>query len=176
MRLSRRQLLAGSLSIAALGAGSAALLAAQPSLLRTPSSALRVLDVRLFSTLSALSDRVCPARGSLPSASALGVPEAIDAVLDTLHEANTAEIVLALRLLESGLLGVIDGRPRPFTRLSDDAKDRAIVAWRDSALPDRKKAYRALTALIASTYWSSEATWPYIGYGGPPRFPGVERP
>lgn len=176
MRPSRRTLLLGAGASTVLVVAGATALVLQPTLLRTPRTALRVLDQRLFSVLAAVGDRVCPAVSGLPSAWDLQVPERADAVLDTLHEASTAEVLLALRLLESGLFGLLDGRATAFTRASPETQDRALLAWRDSTIPERKAGYKALVSLVSSLYWSSEETWPHLGYDGPPRFPSEALP
>lgn len=171
-RLGRRAFLKGGLAIAALGATAGALLELQPTVWRAPRQALKVLDERMFSVLAALADRICPATDGLPSAWELRVPEKVDAWLDTLHEASVSEAILALRLLESGLLGLLlDGRPRAFTACPAEVQDRVLRAWRDSALLERRVAYRALAGLVSSTYWGEQATWRHVGYPGPPAFP-----
>lgn len=158
----------GGLLLAAAGAG----LALQPGRLREPSKPLRALDARTFSVLAAVADRVCPGGRGLPSASELGVPERVDALLDALDPGNAADLSQALRLIENGLPGLLlDGRPRAFTACDPATQDRVLERWRTSRLTVRRTAWKALVALISSAYWSDARTFGFVGYPGPPRFP-----
>ena len=167
----RRTLLAaiGGAGLAASGL-TAVGLAAWPTLQRTPRRALRVLDGTTFSILAAVADRVCPATASLPSAWDLEVPEQIDDMLYGLHEDSANELLLALRLLDNGLLGIIDGRIRPFTRCDGEAQDRILARWRDSRVTVRRATFLGVTRLAAAAYWSNPATFAHVGYPGPPVF------
>ncbi|MEQ1571455.1 MAG: gluconate 2-dehydrogenase subunit 3 family protein [Myxococcota bacterium] len=168
MRLSRRALLLGG---AAAGIGAAAGLALQPTAHRAPRRALGVLDPVAFSTLAAAVDAICPAAHGAPDPWALQVPEAIDQVLAAADPRAAAEVVQLLHALENGLAGfVLDQRPWSFTRSSDAGRAAALAAWRDSRLGPRRAGYHALVALVSATYWSHPATWPHLGYPGPPRF------
>ena len=167
----RRALLIGASAVVATGGLGLALVGLQGSVLREPRAPLQVLDRPTFSTLAAAADRICPATQDLPSAWELQVPEGVDSYLATLHEASAADVVNLLRLLESGVAGlVLDGRPRPFTACSGSAQDAVLAAWRDSRIGPRKAGYKALVALVSSGYWSLPETWAHLGYPGPPRF------
>jgi hypothetical protein len=169
---SRRRLLLGGAATVGLMATLGAAVALQPTLHRAPRAALRVLDARQFSVLAALADRVCPGGGGLPSAWELQVPEKVDLLLDSLHPATAAELQFALGLVESGLAGLLlDGRIRAFTRCPPEVQDAVLATWRDSRLPDRRIAYRALVSLISAAYWADPSTFAHLGYAGPIRFP-----
>jgi hypothetical protein len=164
----RRWVLVGA-TAGALGLGMAGI-AAWPSLLRAPRAPLRVLDGATFSTLAAVADRVCPAVSSLPSAWDLEVPERVDESLWGMHPATAAEVCTALRLLELGLLGVVDGRIRPFTRLPPAAQDRVLERWRTSRIGVRRATWDAVAGMVSAAYWSQPSTFRHVGYPGPPRF------
>jgi hypothetical protein len=167
----RRLLLSGAATVGLMGTLGAAV-ALQLTLYREPRSPLRALDARQFSVLAALADRICPGGQGLPSAWDLQVPEKVDLLLDSLHPATIAELGFALGLVENGLVGLmLDGRFRAFTRCPPEVQDAALAAWRDSRLPDRRIAYRALVSLISAAYWGDPATFVHLGYAGPPKFP-----
>lgn len=169
--LSRRTLLLGGVVLATVGGGVVSV-ALAPTVLRAPRTPLQVLTPQAFSVVAALADRVCPGAAGLPSAWDLGVPEQVDAYLATVDPRTAGELVLGLRLLESGLIGlVLDGRRRTFTALSGPEQDSVLHAWRTSRLAPRKQAYAGLLRLLKSVYWARPEVWRHVGYEGPPRFP-----
>ena len=169
MRPSRRAVLAGGTGAILLGLGAPGASRAGPP---APRRALRVLDVRTFSILAAVADRICPGGDGLPSAWALEVPEQVDAFLDRIDPASAAEVGQVLLLLESGLLGLaLDGRIRPFTSSAPEVQDRILDGWRTSRWTLRSAAWKALASAVSAAYWADPRTWAHLGYPGPPRFP-----
>ena len=169
---SRRRLLQSGLAGAALLSGGALGLALQPGATRDPREPLLVLSPRAFAVLAAIVDRWCPAAPGLPDGGSLRVPEKVDRLLDRLDPKIAGEVERALLLLENGLAGLLlDGRARPFTTLDGDAQDRALERWRTSGLSVRRQAHKAIRGLVDASYWSDPATFPFVGYPGPPRFP-----
>jgi hypothetical protein len=166
--------------LVAAAAGAASLgfagIAAWPSRLRAPRTTLRVLDANTFSTMAAVADRVCTgtSSGGLPSAWDLEVPEKVDEALWGMHPGTAADVLGALKLLETGLFGAVDGRIRPFTRLSPAGQDRVLERWRTSRIGIRRSAFTALASLAAAAYWSHPSTFAHVGYPGPPRFAAPE--
>lgn len=138
-----------------------------PSLVRyRPKRGLAVLDAAGFNVLAHVAARVVDSADANPEelahsvdgALAMGAPEA------------AADFRKLLGLLESGLAGlVLDGRPKNFTRLSQDAQDRALLAFRDSRLVLRRSGYHALRKLCVAAYYARAESWPAIGYPGPPQ-------
>lgn len=169
MSTTRRAVLAGA-AAGAVGLGVVGI-AAWPARLREARVALRVLDRTTFSTLAAVAERVCPAMDGLPSAWDLQVPEKVDLALWGMHPGTAADVQRALRLLETGLLGAIDGRIRPFTRLSPAAQDQVLERWGTSRFEVRRVAFTALANLTSAAYWSDPATFRHLGYPGPPTWP-----
>ncbi|AKU93258.1 gluconate 2-dehydrogenase subunit 3 family protein [Vulgatibacter incomptus] len=159
--------LGGALALSAGGVG----LSFQRTASRTPSRPLRALDPRSFAILAAVAERISPAGDGFPAASELEVAEAIDGLLATSHPAVLDEVKQLLALVENGLAGMLlDGRPQPFTSLSPDDQDRALLAWRRSSLGLRRTAYKALHGLCAAAYYASPRIYPQVGYPGPPSF------
>lgn len=154
--------LAGGALLAVSGVG----LSLWPALTRyRPRRALQVLDGVTFNVLAQAAARIVPADGDpaeiahrVDETLALGPPEARE------------DFGKLLKLLESGLAGlVLDGRPRPFTRLPPEKQDAALLAFRDSRLALRRSGYHALRKLCLGGYYASDSTWAAIGYPGPPQ-------
>lgn len=169
MAISRRTLLryglGGSLLLLAGGTG----IALQPARPRAPREPLQSLDERSFAVLAAVVDRLIPARAGFPSPAELRIPERIDAFLAAGDPAVAGEFRQALLLLENGLAGlVLDGRPTAFTRLSPEAQDRALHAWRTSGWSFRRMIYRAIHGLCMAVYFTCPEVLPAVGYPGPP--------
>ena len=170
--LSRRGLLMGAAAASGLAVGGMAALSWLPPRPRAARVPLRALTPESFSILAAVADRICPGGRGLPSAWGLQVPESMDALLDRKHPGDTDELVLALWLIENPVAGaLLDQRAGRFSYVDAAEQDRVLARWRTSALPDRRKAFRALSGLISATYWAHPDTHAYLGYPGPPRFP-----
>ncbi|MEQ1502887.1 MAG: gluconate 2-dehydrogenase subunit 3 family protein [Myxococcota bacterium] len=176
MTPTRRAVVVGGAGLVAVGLGLGAL-AVRPGVRRAPRRPLVFLDPAGFSVLAAIADRVCPggqgAGGGphLPSAWELEVPEALDLALDAMNPATAAELASVLGAIESAVVGLADGRIRPFTAADGPAQDRALLAWRDSRITLRRSAFKGVVALVSAAYWANPATWAHVGYPGPPRFP-----
>ncbi|MCB9778757.1 MAG: hypothetical protein H6742_09360 [Alphaproteobacteria bacterium] len=166
--------LLGSAMLAAGGVG----LGLWPGAHQTPPGWLQALTPASWSVAGAVARRMCPAsRTGLPSADTVDVATRMDAVLGRMHPADAAEVHQALLLLENALAGLLlDGRPVPFTRADGPTQDAALAAWRDSRLPLRRKAYKAVRNLVMSSYWSHPDTYAGAGYPGPPDFGQARAP
>lgn len=155
--------LAGGALLAAGGVG----LSLWPTMKRwTPTRQLRVLDLDTFNIMAAIVGRVVTAPGADPVA----ITQTIDAALARAVPEAQADLVQALKLLENGVAGLmLDLRaPKPFTHLSPEAQDRALLAWRDSRLVLRRGAYKALRNLASTSYYRKESAWADASYPGPP--------
>lgn len=169
MPITRRTLLlsaaAGIAATAIAGGG----LAVAPSKLRSFDAQLIILDIKEFSILSAIADTLLPGTETLPPATQLGVPEAIDQVIGLMHPADAEELRLAFRLIENALVGgLLDLRPIPFTRASPETRRAAMHRWQTSGITERKKAYKALKGLCGAVYWSHPEVASFTGYPGAP--------
>lgn len=167
--LSRRRLLVLGASGGALLALGGVGLSWQPGVSHPPRRALTAFGPREFSTLWAVAERVCPGRDGWPPASRLDVAEKVDALVGGLHPGDRSDLNRLLQLLENGAAGLLlDGQPAPFTARSPEAQDATLDGWRHSALTLRRTGYKALTGLIAATYYAQPEVWPLVGYPGPP--------
>lgn len=154
---------------AVLAAGACTLHAFPPPSTWVPQDKLRVLDERGFAVLAAIAARtVCD-----PVADPVAIAHAVDRTLALGPLELGQDVGRLLGLFESGLVGLfLDGRPLPFTRLSEEGQDQVLAAWRDSKLPLRHSGYVALRKLTLAAHYASPRTWEGIGYPGPPELAG----
>lgn len=158
----KRGLLGGAL-LAAGGATGLAVWPARKS--HEPTSPLKVLDSTEFAVLAAISARVVTPANADPAL----IAHSIDHSLSRAAPEVASDLKKVLRLFENGLVGLLlDGRATPFTRLSGPEQDRALFAWRDSALVLRRGAYHAIRKLCLSSWYRRPESWPAIGYAGSP--------
>lgn len=161
----KRGLLGGALLAVGGGTG----LALWPSrLVYGPRNGLLALDPKAFNVMAAIASRVV----TTPEADPVAIAHAVDASLARAAPEARNDLVDVLHLFDSALVGLLDGRLGPFTTLSPDDQDRALLAWRDSRLVLRRGAYKALKNLAATSHYRKETIWPAVGYAGPP--PAVE--
>ena len=170
MYVTRRDLLRyGFFTSAAVGVGLIGL-ASQKSKLMTPIQPLLCLDQREYSILHAISSRLLPGTEGFPSIEDVDLLAKIDAVLSKAHPGLANEIKLLLILIENGATGLIfDGDTTPFTHCTPQEQDSRLNSWKNSSIPLRKTAFKALNGLCAGTYYSSAATFASIDYKGPPK-------
>jgi hypothetical protein len=119
--------------------------------------------------LVALSDRLVPARAGFPAPLDVEVPRRVDAIVAMSPEPVQQEIRQLVRLFENALAGfVLDGQLRTFTDSSPEQQDARIRAWQASRYTLRRTGYKALKKLVYAAYYGAPATWPALGYPGPP--------
>lgn len=146
-------------------------IALRPTVLRPSATPLLALDERTFSVLAAFAERVGPANGAFPAASALRIAEKVDALLATCPPEMVAEIKQALLLFDNALAGLfLDGRPSTFSSCDPATQDAIIDGWKNSRLDLRRRVYKALRGLCAGAYYGSPEVYAAIGYPGPPDF------
>lgn len=129
-----------------------------------PTRQLRVLTERGFHVLVAIARRVV----RTPDADAVAIAEAADDSLLWLTPEAQSDFNRLLGLFETALAGlVLDGRVRPFTRLSPDEQDRALESWRTSSLTLRRTGYQALRKLCLASHYAQPASWPSAHFPAP---------
>ena len=153
-----------------LAAGGSLGLALWPStMMPPPRRPLQALDRRQFAILTAVAARTVQA----PNADPVEIAHGCDDRLAIAYPEVRHDIGQLLLLLENGLAGlVLDGRARPFTRLSPEAQDAALGDRRDSRLAVRRGGYAALRKLTQAVFYGPPAGWPDTGYPGPPTLTG----
>ncbi|MCK6505665.1 hypothetical protein L6R53_20090 [Myxococcota bacterium] len=167
-----------------IGLGGAALLAAGglglglwPGASREPLAPLQALSPRAFGVLAAVARTFCPGGDGLPSADELDIAGALDATIATLHPADQAELQQVLLLVDNALVGaLLDGRPQPFSRADDATRRATLLSWRESRIPLRRTAYKALRGLVMAAYWGHPRLYAAAGYPGPPDFGQAQAP
>ncbi len=126
--------------------------------------------------LEAICDTVCPGGDGLPSASELGVPEALLEAIDrNPRQAERRQLAQLLGVWDSQPLTALGGGGwKRFSALPREARERVLLSWCDSRLPQRRAAFQALCQGTRLFYWMLPArdggpnpAWADIGYPGP---------
>lgn len=126
--------------------------------------------------LEAICDTFAPGDDGLPSASALGVPDALLAAIAA--NPRAAERKLTARLLElwdtRPLTAVAGGGFQRFSELDPGRREKALLSWADSRLGQRRAAFQALRKGVLLMYYmlpgaagERSPVWEAIGYPGP---------
>jgi hypothetical protein len=169
VEIDRRTVLKGTLAGSALlGMGGLGLSLQPSALLHAP--ALKVLSAREYAILMAIAEVLIDVPEGLPSVQEARVVEGVDALMYALHPGTSGEFKQAVGLVENPVLGLLDGRFRPLSRLRPAARLKALEAWQYSALPLRRSAFRAIHGLLIATYWGDKRTHSHMGYLGPPKW------
>ncbi|HEX2265649.1 MAG TPA: gluconate 2-dehydrogenase subunit 3 family protein, partial [Solirubrobacterales bacterium] len=134
------------------------------------------LSDRQRRALATICDTFCPGDDGLPAASELGVPEAlIEAVGRNPRIAERRQLGQLLSAWDSRPLTALGGGGwRRFSELSREDRERVLLSWRDSRVPQRRAAFHALCRGTRLFYWMLPApdggrspAWDEIGYPGP---------
>jgi choline dehydrogenase-like flavoprotein len=131
------------------------------------------LSRRQRAALGAIADTFAPGIDGLPSASAAGVPNRVEAAIA--RHPREAERRDLLRLLAAWELVARPGRR--FSHLDQSAREEVLRAWRDSSSGRRRAAYKVLRKGVLHHYFGApgparDAT----GYPGRLERPGVALP
>jgi hypothetical protein len=134
---------------------------------------LRSLDERQFAVLAAIAARTVMA----PGANAVTIAERVDAQMALAPIEVRTDFGKLLLLFENAFAGfVLDGRARPFTRLSPAAQDDVLADWRDSRLVVRRSGFGVLRKLTQAAHYAAPEAWAEVGYPGPPQITMPEVP
>ncbi|HEY2350878.1 MAG TPA: GMC family oxidoreductase N-terminal domain-containing protein [Candidatus Acidoferrum sp.] len=126
--------------------------------------------------LKAICDTFAPQGDGWPSASELGVPEAIAAAMDlNPRPGDAAQFRQLLDFWDSRLHSFIAiGRASRFSTLSEQARVGVLLSWADSGLGRRRAAFQALRKAVSYLYvmlpqchGAPTPVWNKIGYPGP---------
>jgi hypothetical protein len=159
----RRGLFGGFL----LGVGGSIGLALWPTDKRLrPRRPLQALDERQFAILAAVAGRMVQVPGADPTE----IAQRVDAQMALAYPEARADFGKLLLLLDNALAGLLlDGRPKPFTRLQPTTQDDVLVSWRESRLVVLRSGYAVLRKLTQGAYWGAPEAWAETGYPGPPQ-------
>jgi choline dehydrogenase-like flavoprotein len=111
----------------------------------------------------------------LRSASDLGVDSMLaDAVEQSLQPQNARDFRRVLSVLDSPLYNLIlSGKPVRFSKLSPEARESYLAAWRDSPVALKRTAFQAIKRLTLFLAYASVGSdglnpnWKALGYPGP---------
>jgi len=134
------------------------------------------LTARQRRALEQICDAFCPSGNGLPSARELGVPEAlIEAIGRNPRAVERRQLAGLLSAWNSPAMGPLGGVGwKRFSALSPDERERALLAWGDSRLPQRRAVFQALRKGALLFYYmlpgpdgGRNPAWDAIGYDGP---------
>jgi long-chain-alcohol oxidase len=134
------------------------------------------LTPRQRRSLNAICDTFCPSGDGLPSASELGVPDAVlRLVVRDPRPAARRELKQLLSAWESPALTYAIGHGwKRYSALAPEQREAALLSWCDSRLGRRRAAFHALRKGALLMYYAlpgaaggPNPVWERIGYPGP---------
>ena len=134
------------------------------------------LSSRQRRALEQICDAFCPSGGGVPSASELGVADAVlAAVARNPRAAERRQLVLLLTLWDTRGLGALGGAGlKRFSSLAPEGRERVLLAWGQSRVVQQRAAFQALRTGALLFYYMLGArdgarnpAWDAIGYDGP---------
>ncbi|HEX7051291.1 MAG TPA: GMC family oxidoreductase [Longimicrobiales bacterium] len=123
-------------------------------------SSPRALTARERAILAAAMD------AAMGGAFGADAAEAVQPFLDRLSAGDRTQLRLLLRMLEF-VAPALMGRPRRFSRLNRERRERILTRWAASPLVPLRQGAAALKALAALGVYGRDAAWPDVGYDGP---------
>ena len=126
--------------------------------------------------LADICDTFVPGSETLPSASELGVPDTFLALAQSnLRAADRRQLEALLSLWDTRLVTMAGGGGfRRFRDLSHAERERVLLSWCDSRVPQRRTAFQALRKAAASLSYilpgadGRNPAWESMSYPGPP--------
>lgn len=133
------------------------------------------LSQRQRRALAAIGDTFAPGRDGVPSASALGVPEAIAEAIDhNPREAERKQLALLLTAWDTKLMTALGGGGYGrFSALPAEQREAVLLSWADSNLKERRGAFHQLRRAVLVHYYAlpgangRSPVWEAIDYPGP---------
>ncbi len=134
------------------------------------------LSPKQWRALNAICDTFAPGSNGAPRASQAGVPRAlIEAVAMNPREAERKQVAQLLSLWDTRALTALGGGGFDhFSELPPDRRERVLLSWCDSRLPQRRAAFQALRKGALLFYYmvpgengGRSPVWDTIGYAGP---------
>jgi choline dehydrogenase-like flavoprotein len=135
-----------------------------------------LLRARQRRALEAICDTFAPGGDGMPSATEMGVPAAVMAVVArNPRQAERQQLAQLLAVWDSALLTALGGGGlQRFSELPLPDRERVLLSWSDSHLPRRRTAFQALRKAVLFCYYglpgpagAGSPVWDAIGYPGP---------
>ena len=181
---SRRGLLKKTLGGAVLLAVAGSVpLALRKTRLREPRGRLLFFTPAEYSIWAAVADRVLATDATAatvepdetrtpstaPSPAEIDVAGKADAFLAPLPASDAKDLKQLLALFDNALFSFLSGGPaRPYTQMSAAEQDAHLRGWQTSRLSIKRTGFQAMKRLCCALYFSQPATYPSVGYAGPP--------
>lgn len=134
------------------------------------------LSTRQWRALESICDTFAPGGNGMPSASELGVPKAlVEAVALNPRAAERRQTAQLLTAWEARLVTALGGGGfERFSALPHERRERVLLSWCDSRVPQRRAAFQALRKGALLLYYmlpgaqgARSPVWDAIGYAGP---------
>lgn len=134
------------------------------------------LNRRQRRALEAICDTFAPGGDGLPSASELEVPQAVvEAIAMNPRESERRQVAILLGLWDAQVMTALGGGGgRRFSSLSQAERERLLLSWCDSRLPQRRAVFHPLRKAALLMYYLAAGprpdrsrVWQEIGYPGP---------
>ena len=134
------------------------------------------LSAKARRALDAICDTFVPGGDGLPSATEVGVPEALlGLVARNPRAAERKQVAQLLGLWDTRLLcAIAGGGVKRFSSLSQQDREKVLLSWADSRVPQRRAAFQALRKGALLAYYGKggengarNPAWDAIGYPGP---------
>ena len=130
------------------------------------------LNRRSRRALESICDTFAPGGAGLPSATELGVPDALLGLVErNPRAAERKQVGQLLGLWDTRLLTAVGGGGlRRFSGLSQSERETVLLSWADSRAPQRRAAFQALRKGTLLAYYGMDGGNPVLdamGYPGP---------
>ena len=141
-------------------------------------SATTPLNPRARRALESICDTFAPGGAGLPSATELGVPDALlELVSRNPRASERKQVGQLLGLWDTRLLTAVGGGGlRRFSGLSQGQREKVLLSWADSRAPQRRAAFQALRKGTLLAYYGMGRRQPGAGGDGLSGSAGTARP
>jgi long-chain-alcohol oxidase len=134
------------------------------------------LTPRQHRALEDICDTFCPAGDGVPTARELGVADAVlEAISKNPRVSERKQLQALLGLWDSAALGALGGGGwKRFSAMTPIQRERVLLSWANSRLPQRRAVFQALRKAALLFYYmlpgsdgDRNPAWDAIGYDGP---------
>ncbi len=112
----------------------------------------------------AVADRIVPADEDSPGAGTMQTAGIVDWSMGRLQESLRSQLMMLLGLIE--FMGIFFGG-KPFTKNSDEAKDRELKFFESAPVSRLRLGFLGLKSYTCMGYYTREDIWETFDYEGP---------